>query len=329
MSIQPKQMNRVQQLASQIVNALGETLLNTDFLESGSTSNAFKITTNQTRYVLRIANPNSGKSAAYESDFGIREQLWKQGLPVAQPIATNHSVAIDLPPRGTADTHANQTLSQETWALDVFCSGVHPQRGNISHEISSQIGSLLRSMHKLPVTGFGRLKNHREDFHGEADQPVQGILSRFESPWPFSSTALADHPAIQREPGIRHKLLGLENELSEFVTQSVPAVVHTDLHERQMLVVDGKLNALLDFNEAILARREWDLGSYLYFHGTDCLNDLLQSYSECEDEKKQLYHHARLAAILIALHHGNRGVVLGKPHRIDASLLFLQRVLAD
>ncbi len=90
-----------------------------------------------------------------------------------------------------------------------------------------------------------------------------------------------------------------------------------------MLVNNSKLVALLDFNEAMVGRAEWDLGSYYYFHGRECLCDLLEGYTEDLNARSKLANEALYGAILIALHHGNRGEILGKPHRITASVQFL------
>jgi len=46
-----------------------------------------------------------------------------------------------------------------------------------------------------------------------------------------------------------------------------------------------------------------------------------------DTKKADLTAGAGLAAILIALHHGNRGKVLGRPHRIEASVRFLEEIL--
>ena len=130
---------------------------------------------------------------------------------------------------------------------------------------------------------------------------------------------------MQKSPALLRLLATLEPALISFVRDgATPAVIHSDLHERQLLQHDDRLTAVLDFNDAIVGRREWDFGSYLYFHGDTCLSDLVEGYTSDSDEKRSLTDQANLAAILIALHHGNRGVVLQRPHRVEAATRFLE-----
>jgi len=299
-------------LSTEILKELGENHLSTSFLESGSTSAAYKVHSSQSVYILRIANPNVGKTASYESDFQLRNSLFGEGLPVAKPIATNESFNFAI---------------KEVWAFDDYRAGNHPTRGKVAPLVSKQLGSMLQVMHKLPVSGFGRLENSRDAFVGIKKTPECGLLTRFESPWPFTTEALEDHPAVIHRPSLNRPLQRLRSELTVFVRDSKPSITHTDLHEGQFLVVDDGLSALLDFNEIVAGRSEWDFGSYLYFHGRECLSDLLDGYCSSSSEKADLTAYAGLAAILIALHHGNRGKVLGRPHRIEASVRFLEENL--
>jgi hypothetical protein len=186
------------------------------------------------------------------------------------------------------------------------------------------------------------------------------MLTRFEQPWPFTKNELANHPSVKAKPSLYEKLLAQESRLRSFVSEGTPVVTHSDLHEGQILVDNGRLNALLDFNDAGVARCEWDFGSYLYFHGESALSDLVDGYTSegvvsnsagsnstgsnstgsnstgsnstgsksTRSEiaaKAKLLDRAKQAATLIALHHGNRGVVLKRPHRIAASVRFLEQ----
>jgi aminoglycoside phosphotransferase (APT) family kinase protein len=116
----------------------------------------------------------------------------------------------------------------------------------------------------------------------------------------------------------------MQPRLLEFLADRNGVVVHSDLHERQLLTDGATLAAVLDFNDAVVGRLEWDFGSYLYFHGQDCLSDLLDGYTDDVSQKSRFADNALLAGILIALHHGNRGVLLGIPDRIQASAKFLK-----
>jgi len=305
-------MKDAQYIAASILNELGEKPCSTTFIEAGSTSKAYRIVSNRSDYVLRIASPNAGKLASFESDFQLRSALSKQGLAVAKPIATNQSFQLGI---------------QAKWALDEYRMGNSPARGEITSRVSRQLGSVLRTLHELPVSGYGKLENSRDGFAGVAQTPESGFLTRFESPWPFSHRALDKHPAIRKCPSLNAKLRAFESALFALIRESEGVVAHSDLHEGQLLVFEGQLTALLDFNDVVVSAKEMDFGSYLYFHGHECLCHLLDGYSDDADEISQLQQRAELASILVALHHGNRGVILGRPHRIAAACHFLETIL--
>lgn len=307
-------MKRAEYLSTHIINELGEVHVSTQYLESGATSAAFRVISDRSEYILKVANPNTGKTANYESDYQIRSKLFSAGLPVSRPVATNETMPID---------------AQEIWAFDEYKAGTHPIRGNVPGPASEQLGSLLRYMHSLPVSRFGQLENSVDSLTGVAASPELGLLTRFESPWPFSTVPLDNHPSIRLQPALKPELQRLESELTAFVHGAVPSVIHTDLHERQLIVRNGELVALLDFNEAGAGRPEWDLGSYLYFHGGECLKDLLNGYADNSTKIPELLYHSQLASILIALHHGNRGIVVERRHRIEASVKFLEGILSE
>ncbi len=307
------ELEKARSIALQATRDRGEILSDIFFLDSGSTSNAFLLTTECGDYVLRIANPRGGKSATYEADFAMRKAMSEAGLPVARPIATNQTVGFS---------------TTAIWVLDEYIKGEHTGRGDVPPAVSRQVGELLRFLHDLTASRFGRLETVSNEFVGATDNPIEGMLMRFEQPWPFTHIRLEEHPAVQAIPALRVKLAALRDPLRTFVLESDPVVTHSDLHEGQLLINGDKLTGLLDFNDACLARREWDFGSYLYFHGEDCLSALLDGYTESSREKQYCWEQAKYAAILTALHHGNRGVVLDRPHRIAASAQFLLRQLS-
>lgn len=297
-------------IAMQVLTEFGEHPENIEFLTQGSTSTVFRLVTGQKIYILRIATPQQGKSVSYASDFAIRSALWQANQPVARPIATDQSI---------------KTNNNVHWALDEFCQGAHPVRAKIAPAVSRQLGGLLRRLHELPATGYGQIRAFSECFKGRSSEPDKGMLARFESPWPFGNAPLSEHPAVQMHPFLLDFLQALEPQLISFVRDGhISAVIHTDLHERQFLQHDNRLTAVLDFNDAIIGRCEWDFGSYLYFHGDTCLSNLLDGYTKRTEEKHLLTRQAQLAGILIALHHGNRGVVLQRSHRVDAAARFLE-----
>ena len=301
-------------IATAVMAAMAEPDPSTEFLEQGATSAAFRIKTAKHDYVLRVGAPRLGKGASYEVDYAIRAALHEAKQPVARPIATDRAIDIGRP---------------ERWALDAYREGHHPERAQISRSVALAIGALLRRLHELPTAGWGRLKDTRAEFLGASSTATEGMLYRLEAPWPFTDAALGDDPVVQLYPALAAHLAPLEDALRAFVEASdAPVVIHSDLHEKQLLQHDDKLTAVLDFNDAVAGRREWDFGSFQYFHGDVCLSHLIDGYTDDPDEKRSLSHHATTAAVLIALHHGNRGVVLQRARRTEAAAQFLLRLFA-
>ena len=129
---------------------------------------------------------------------------------------------------------------------------------------------------------------------------------------------------IQADQNLLCPISKMELRLRDFASGGGQSVVHGDLHEQQFLVQNRQLIALLDFNESFIGRYEWDFGSYLYFHGELSLIDLLSTYYSTANEIRNAKANAWLAAILIALHHGNRAKVLNRPLRLNKSVAVLR-----
>jgi aminoglycoside phosphotransferase (APT) family kinase protein len=301
----------VQMIAAHALSTIDEVLISIQLIETGSTSSAYKLQGEERYYVLRVPASNPRKRANYESDYLIRQKLSLAGQKVAAPINTNLTA---------------KSQGFGIWSLDRFCDGEFPVRGKIQNEVSKQLGGLLRKLHTLPVHNFGMLEGNSGKLEGAWQNQKSGMLSRYESPWPFCSVPIKQHPAVKSNPLLMEAVVSIKDDLIRFLAEGTACITHSDLHEKQLLVQQGNLVALLDFNEAVALRREWDLGSFLYFHGRDCLQSLLDGYGAQQDQQ-ELFDGARLAAILIALHHGNRGEILHKKHRIEAATKFLSREL--
>jgi hypothetical protein len=68
----------------------------------------------------------------------------------------------------------------------------------------------------------------------------------------------------------------------------------------------------------------WDIASFAYFHGWALTELVLAGYSSVSHLRNHRRAEARELAVVIALHHVRRAVTLGRPHRRQAALTFLQ-----
>ena len=291
-----------------ILRAFGVAYQSIDFIGAGATSEAWAITTGCGRLVLRIAAPRAGERACYEAEFGLRQRVLAQGGRVARPIATN----LDVDARVAVE-----------WCLDEFVEGA-VAGGELPLTACHDLGETLAVLHGLPAEGHGQLQNRRDELVGKSASPVEGVLARLERPWPFTGAPLTDHPIAAEAPYLLSRLETLKPELLALLGDDRGrAVNHTDLHGGQLPVSDGRLAAILDFGDAVVAPPAWDIGSFGYFNGWDLTKRVLEGYTPDSSRRAELLEQGRLFAIVIALHHAMRSVSLNQPERMAGAIRYL------
>ena len=260
-------------------------------------STVYRLVTQSGSFALRLAEADDEGGPRYDLDAGIRERL---GPGSPRILRTSSSVPVEGVP---------------FWSLDAWCEGVQPERGEIPAPVGRALGELLVRLHALPCTGYGRLKDSRTELAGEADTLQAGLESRFQEPFIFDSD-WSEHPVAKAAPALLSQLSGLEPEVRALLDSAAKpdsprAVLHSDLHEGQMLIHEGKLAALLDFGDATVGPPALDLASFAYFHGSQALSDVLTGYGD----SPQLRHQIDLYTLLIALHQISRAYTLERPSR--------------
>lgn len=259
-------------------------------------STVYRLVTQDGSFALRLAEAGEG-GPRFELDAGVRERLGA-GSPQILKTSSSHKVA-----------------GVPFWSLDAWCDGKQPERGNIPAPVSRMLGELLLRLHALPCKGYGRLKDNRDELTGEADTLQAGLESRFQEPFIFDSD-WREHPVARAAPALLSQLSGREPEVRALLDSAAApdaprSVLHSDLHEGQILIHEGKLAALLDFGDATAGPPALDLASFAYFHGVDALGDLLAGYGDTPE----LRHHIDLYTLLIALHHISHAYILERPSR--------------
>lgn len=280
-------------------------------LATGADCTAWRLGTSTTRYVLRQFDKRSfGKTAPL--DIHIRSRLLHSGALVAAPVMAS----FDFP----------EERFETPWVIDRYMVGTHPERGEIPPTACFTLGQVLARLHALPVTGWGKPKiAPNGSFQGRETAALPGLQSRFDNPLPQSEAEWLAHPLTRHAPDLAQSLRTPVADIIARLDQSPGVLCHSDLHERQFIVANGDLEALLDFADCTIADPAWDFESLFYFHGEAVLHETLKGYS---NPYENLAADARLFSIGIALHHANRARLPGKAHRLEVATRHLAKVMA-
>jgi aminoglycoside phosphotransferase (APT) family kinase protein len=202
--------------------------------------------------------------------------------------------------------------------IDGYVAGETPPRGALPEQVCHDLGTLLAHLHGVPVVGHGLLQDRDDVLVDQASDPVAGLLTRLHDAWPFTPVPLQAHPLAVAAPDLIARLAPLAGLLKAVVRGArQPSLNHTDLHERQILIADGRLVALLDFGDATIDPPAWDIASFAYFHGWQQARCMLAGYTADEELRTGLHAEAGVFALLIALHHASRSVTLQRPQRMQ------------
>ncbi|MEZ4659238.1 MAG: aminoglycoside phosphotransferase family protein [Caldilineaceae bacterium] len=309
-------MNELQAQAAvqQIVAGITRTARQINFVDQGSTSAVWRVETDQDALAVRLATPHDGKSARFEGEAGLRVQLFARDSRVAQPIASNV-------------THPELVAPEIEWCVDSFVAGETLIRGALPKNVCHDLGELLAKLHTLPAEGYGLLVNRRDTIRGRADNVIDGLCTRLQDPWPFRPMNLREHPIAQAAPHLLPRIEPYRDDLLSLLDEEPGVPLHTDLHERQMPCVDGRLNGLLDFGDAMVGPVVGDIGSFMGFHGKAQTQWMLEGYTADRVRRNELLAQAQLWSIVTSLHHASRAVTLNSAGRMSRVIQFLEENL--
>lgn len=303
-------------LLTKIITTLGYAIESIDYLDTGSTSEVWRVQTEGDPLVVRLAKPHDGKSACFEGEAGLRAALCELDARVARPIATSGS-------------HPQVDAGGIEWAVDAFVAGEILERGKLPRGVCHDLGEVLTTLHSIPAFGYGMLQNQRDRVCGMAGELVAGICTRLQDPWPFAPVDLREHPIAEAAPHLLPRIEPYRARLLELVDNQPCVPLHTDLHERQMPTVEGRLNGLLDFGDAMVGPVVCDIGSFMGFHGRAQTVWLLEGYTADEAARRELLEQAHLWGIVVSLHHASRAVTLDRPARMARVVGYLESNLGS
>ena len=214
-----------EEIITSVTEGIGLQTLSRSRIADGATGIAWLIRAASASYVLRVASPKVGKTACFEADAAVRQELRKIDSRVAEPIATNVS-------------HPVEGLSID-WIIDEYIEGEMGRRGLLPAKVCRDLGEVLAALHTVPCNGNGLLLNSRGQIEGAEHDAESGIASRYQDPWPFDGGSLRNHPIASGAPDLLKRLNGRRHSLLQRLKNTNVAVVHTDLHEGQMICSEG------------------------------------------------------------------------------------------
>lgn len=287
--------------ARSALNDLGFAIERTEFLARGATSTSWRLDAAGVSFVFRKIDDDRVLDGKIDSF--IRRNLIENGARIAAPVLNSDEVGL--------------CIDGSRWSLDRFVRGVHPERGRMPSEAARQLGETLAVLHDIPVDGFGRPEKLTNGVVvGLKSTPIQGVMQRFENPLPETWEPGFEHPIFGVMPTLRKQIDSHLREVSRQIKLGTCAMCHTDLHERQLICDEDNLIALIDFGEAAILDRYWDLGSALYFHGWQTFKTILDGYLKRSKEDQPRAEMAVSFSIAVAMHHASRSRLQGKGHRL-------------
>ena len=291
---------------STIVARLGETLTAVEPMDGGATSEVWKVRTNRGTYALKILNAR-GANTNLVLDIHLRSALSAGGACVAAPVLSS----TDFP-----------NMSGAAWVLDEYVAGEHPARGDLHRLTCLGLGKTLAVLHSIPVTGFGTPQLLGSTISGKQDDVFEGLITRFANPLPTETP-----PTFQISPDLWQKARPYLRQIHKIISNSDGVLCHSDLHDRQIIVADNRLAALIDFGDVTICDYRWDFGSLLYFHGLRVLASTVEGYEPNASLRAKLIADAHLFSVGIAMHIGARSLLPGRGHRLKVATVHLNKTL--
>lgn len=164
------------------------------------------------------------------------------------------------------------------FSLTSFLPGI-PLRPESASWAAPQVATFLRQLHSLTITGHGPLDAPDGQLAGGSAEAEAGLLAAFAGQplWPFGGASLAAHPALGDRPGMIAAIETHASAIRRAAVAGPPVIVHSDLHEENILEDDRRLG-FLDVGECFVGAAGWDFAALAYFGGWPWAGRILVAY---------------------------------------------------
>jgi Ser/Thr protein kinase RdoA (MazF antagonist) len=219
-------------------------------LGDGFASDAWLVTAaDGNRAVLRI--DRGLVSMTYPMEHALLARLAAIGAAVPRPLVGSWEVPDWTGP----------AFSLTSWAPGV------PMRPSTERQAAPQLAAFLAALRAVRVrTGFGPLEVAPDGaLCGSRPDLRKGLVTWAGRPlWPLDGSLLTAHPAIGPVPGLPGRMDARRKEVTEALLDGPTGVLHSDLHEMNVLDDEGRLT-FIDFGEALVGPLAWDLAAIAFF----------------------------------------------------------------
>ena len=309
-------MSLSNEVALKIANsATGEVCSSVEFLYDGASSRAWKVTSAQRCFVVRMMLPSVDRPTTYQSELALFRLLERMDVPVPTTIACYKDMTIpgvDNP-----------------WAITELVEGNAIGSGPLTSEVASQLGEALAKVHSLPVSGFGRLAEQQTGINGQQNSPGDGILARYcyGAIWPFDDSSLTDNAAKHHLATLDSRIRQHEKSIRQIVEDRDVALVHSDIHGKHIFVKNNRLSGIIDFGAAFIGVPDWEFGRLGFELGWNPVKAILDAYLAHTHRAVRL-ERIYLLALVFTLYKIDRYVREGSgDHKLSRGLLVLQKTL--
>jgi len=241
-------------------------------IAAGRSSQAWLVTDDSRRLIVRIPIPSSGRRTSYRSEALIAEHLSEAGHPVCR---WRTAMADDV------ECSIGPVLAGEPVQY-----GVDWGSGFIT-----DLAALLRDLHRLPATGWGPLENSSSELRGMSASATDGIAARWfhASIWPFDGSDIDSHPIASLESDLVAQLARMRDLIID-ASRAPFGVVHSDLHRHHLLNIDGRLSGVLDFGDAFVGSTAWDFALLDWYYGEANTDRVAEAYGPTHDLSRRGSH---------------------------------------
>lgn len=194
-------------------------------------------------------------------------------------------------------------LRRWSWMVTTWMTGAPLESpSDMTPQMAREVGELLATLHAIPVTGHGMLRDTPEELRGASDEPGADFTSRWgQALWPFDGRPLAAHPVIQLAPQLALQVGALREQLLAYANQGARALCHTDFSVGHLWAEDGHLTGLIDFGDASVLPPAIDLALFASVYGWPMTEALLEGYAANSVLRDIRRAEAYQLAVLVAL----------------------------
>lgn len=301
-----------------VMAATGEAPADLRIVARGTTSLCWQATTAERTYAVLIELPAEARvdHARFEAAAAVLEALHPLTAHCPTFIATSRSPG--MPP---------SLAGGLPWLVVTWVEGGSVRE--MTREVARDLGSLLRVLHSLPAVGFGVLDDTRDAIRGREETYREGVIARWWTDlWPYDGRPLVAHRLVEVAPHLVLQAAALREQLLAYDRIPAGTLCHADLHADNILVHEGRLAGLIDFNECAVAPPAFDLASFAHYHGWDATHELLQAYEANSILREIRLAEAQQLAVALALYRIEQYATREPaPSRLHGMIAFLAETL--